>query len=123
MKTKPAAKKTPAKRPAPKKARITKDSFDNGKTLLELVEHWDSKQPAPRPLINIAEEFDEQCNRLQEIVMLMDVAGEDMFDNTSERTSTMLCMAERMLKETLGKCDNLSSELYRANRAIMAGKG
>ena len=123
MKTKPAAKKTPAKRPATKKARITKDSFDQGKTLLELVEEWDSQQPAPRPILKIAEEFDEQCNRLHEISMLMDVAGEDLFDSNSERTGTLLCMAERMIKETRDKCSELSSELFRANRRILAGKG
>lgn len=124
MKTKPAKK--PAKKPVKasvKKARITKDSFTVGRTLQELVQEWDAKLPAPRTILQISEDFEEQFNRLYEAHILMECAGDDLFDRSCERTGAILSVAERMIKECSEKCAELNSELCRANRLILAKEG
>ena len=104
---KPAAKvAVKAKKPAKK---------TGGKTLKQLLTEWD-KDDGPRPsLYDVAQGFDDVCNRLSETVSLMEVALEDSFD-LNERSMTLLCLAERILKETLEKANDLTSDLYKVNR-------
>ena len=103
---KKAAKAVKAKKPAKK---------TGGKTLKALLSEWDKDQgPGPNPY-DVAQGFDDVCNRLSETVSLMEVALEDSFD-LNERSMTLLCLAERILKETLEKANDLTSDLYKINR-------
>ena len=105
---KPAKK--PAKAVAKKPAKKT-----GGKTLKQLLTEWDKDQGPLPNLYDVASGFDEVCNLVSEAVALMDVALEDSFD-LNERSMTLLCLAERILKETLEKANDLTSDLYKINR-------
>ena len=116
MKVKPA--KRPAKKPA--KKIVNKPAEQS---LHEILLEMDKKYPPPRPIYAIASDLEEVCNRLSEIQELMAVAADDCFDTSSMRTTTFLCLAERLLKSATSDCDDLSGELYRANRAMKTEKG
>ena len=108
MKT--AAKK-PAKKPA-KKATKTKPA-----SLKMLLSELDKDQGPPASLYDIAQGFDDVCNRLAEMTCILDAIMDDVFDITNKRQSTLLCLVERMTRETLEKTNDLTSDLYRHNRS------
>lgn len=107
MKT--AAKK-PAKKPA-KKATKTKPA-----SLKMLLSELDKDQGPPANLYDIAQGFDDVCNRLSEVTCILDAIMDDVFDITNKRQSTLLCLVDRMTREVLETTNQYTSDLYQINR-------
>jgi hypothetical protein len=100
------AAKPAKKTKAPKKAKSVVDQ------LMASIQ----KGPPPPSLYDIAMEFDNVCNRLSEISSVMNAALGDGFTVTDDHTATLLCLAERMIKDTLNQANDLTSDLYLINR-------
>lgn len=111
-----ATKSVPAKKATKKPAKKA------DKSLHEILLDLDKGFPDPRSIHTIANDLDDICSRLAEIEELLAVAADDCFDSSSSRTTTLLCLAERLLRGTSETCGELSGELFRANRAMMKEK-
>ena len=110
-------KKSKSTKPAKKPVSKIKKQKVESLQLSEIIKKWDEDQGPLPSLYDLANKFDEVCNRLVEIKHLLDAALEDTFGIENERTITMFLLAERMIKELVDKTDGLTSELYRVNRA------
>lgn len=109
-----ATKATKATKPA-KKPKATKKP-KKAKTALDQLVASLKKGPPPPSLYDIAQEFDAVCNRLSELSCVMSAALGDGFTVTDHQTVTLLCLAERMIKDTLNQANDLTSDLYLINR-------
>lgn len=102
------AKAVKAKKPAKKTGK---------KTLKTLLSEWDKDQePPPYNLYDIAQGFDDVCNRLSEVTCILDAIMDDVFDITNKRQSTLLCLVDRMTREVLETTNQYTSDLYQINR-------
>lgn len=118
-KTKITPKAVPVKaKKAPKKATKAKKP-KKGKTLKEILTAWDAvsedKEPPPS-LYSVASRLDEHCNRLSEIKDLMDAALEDFFDLSDSRSTNLICLADRLLRDALKEAEGITNDAYRVNR-------
>lgn len=75
----------------------------------------DKKNP-PREFFAVLNDHDKVCDKLHEVVQLMDSAMYDLGDLNSDRASALICIAERFVKEAYEQASDISSELYKINR-------
>lgn len=88
---------------------------DRAATIRDQLAAEDKKNP-PREFFAILEDHDKVCDKLHEVVQLMDSAMYDLEDLNSDRASALICIAERFVKEAYEQSSDLSSELYKIHR-------
>lgn len=88
---------------------------DRAATIRNQLAAEDKKNP-PREFFAIINDHDKVCDKLHEVIQLMDSAMYDLGDLNSERASALICIAERFVKEAYEKSSDLSTELYKINR-------
>ena len=88
---------------------------DRAATIRNQLAAEDKKNP-PREFFAILEDHDKVCDKLHEVVQLMDSAMYDLEDLNSNRASALICIAERFVKEAYEKSSDLSLELYKIHR-------
>jgi hypothetical protein len=88
---------------------------DKAAEIRGLMAQEDAKNP-PREMFQILQDLDEVCSSLHEANQLMDAAMYDLPDLNSDRSTTLLCIAERTLKQSSEKAAELSTEMYRYYR-------
>lgn len=109
--------KTAAKKPAKKPVKKPAKKATKAKSLKVLLSEWDKDQGPPAyNLYDLAQGLDDVCNRLSEVTCILDAIMDDVFDLTNKRQSTLLCLVERMTRETLEKTNDITSDLYNYNR-------
>ena len=88
---------------------------DRAATIRSQLAAEDKKNP-PREFYVIIDDHDKICDKLHEVVQLMDSAMYDLEDLNSDRASALICIAERFVKEAYEKSSDLSTELYKIHR-------